>query len=70
MSLFSFGKVLIEKKPGLIAPTSVVLRIISATRIKGRKNNIVDIGRAYLRHCRIIIHGSENMVRLGSGVSY
>lgn len=66
MNLFNTGKEIIEKYPKLKYIFSKIYNLISFNKIKIKgKNNIIKKSGNFLKKCKIIILGNNNVIDLG-----
>jgi len=67
MSLFSFGKRLLNRFPFLLKHVSTIYNIIGMNRYYayGKRNTIYK-GTSFLKNCRIIIKGNNNRITFGN----
>lgn len=65
MSLFSIGKRFFSKYPWLIKFSTRVYNFLNFNCIKGRRDNRVHVGTAFMKKCKIKINGKNNEIVFG-----
>ena len=65
MNMFSVGKKILGDHPGLLNIASLLHNAFFFNRIKGRRDNRIIMRKSFLKRCKIIIKGRNNIIEFG-----